>query len=117
MPQNTDHSRLRNVESKPKAEGPTKRVIERVVYDHPPLRAATLPEASYIHRARPKAEALDGKQTWAIAAHKRGERLPVIAQSTGLSLATLMKTLGLSEEEDRQAVEELRAWYANRRNP
>jgi hypothetical protein len=77
-------------------------------------------ESEYIHRSRPVAAPLSKGQVQAIAAWKRGANLPTIAQSSGLPIGTLVKTLktvGLSEETHKQELEQLEIWYKNRRNP
>jgi hypothetical protein len=56
----------------------------------------------------------------AIAAWKRGANLPTIAQSSGLPIGTLVKTLeshGLSRETHKLELEELTNYFDNRRNP
>ncbi len=77
-------------------------------------------EAEYIHRSRPVEAPLSRGQVQAIAAWKRGANLPTIAQSSGLPIGTLVKTLeshGLSRETHKLELEELTNYFDNRRNP
>jgi hypothetical protein len=123
MPENTNRKaalRKSNPLPEMKTVGPTRRVRQVVTYDHPPVRAALLPEASYIHKARAAPAPPSKSQLQAIALFKQGMGLREIAQSTGLPIERLVNTLkpeGLSEETHKEELESLNLYYTTRRNP